>query len=56
MTRRIDEHIQYDTTDDQYETRHREWPKSLAEKDAADARAERLRQQAAERARKRVSV
>lgn len=60
MTRRIDEHVHHDSTDDQYETRHREWPKTLAEKDAADARAERLREQAAqrqaERARKRVSV
>lgn len=56
MTRRIDEHVHHDSTDDQYETRHREWPKSLAEKDAADARAERLQEQAAQRARKRVSA
>ncbi|WP_179274321.1 hypothetical protein [Rhodococcus sp. 05-2255-3B1] len=56
MTRRFDEHVHHDTTDDQYESKHRDWPKTLAEKDAADAKAERLRAQAAERARKRVSA
>ena len=56
MTRRSDGHVHHDSTDDQYETRHRDWPKTLAEKDAADERAERLREAAAERARKRVSA
>lgn len=56
MTRRIDEHVQFDTSEEQYESKHRDWPKTLAEKDAADARAERLREKAAARARKRVSA
>lgn len=56
MTRRSDEHVQFDTSEEQYESKHRDWPKTLAEKDAADERAERLQQQRAERARKRVSA
>lgn len=56
MTRRTDEHVHFDTSEDQYESKHRDWPKTLAEKDAADERAERLREAAAERARKRVSA
>lgn len=60
VTRRSDEHVHFDTTDDQYESKHRDWPKTLAEKDAADAKAERLREKRAareaERARKQVSA
>jgi hypothetical protein len=56
MTRRIDEHVHVDTTDDQYSIRHLARPKSLAEQDAEWERTERIREQAAERARKRVSV
>lgn len=53
MTRRIDE-FEQPISDEHYKLRHQDWPKSLAEQDAADARADRLRARAAERARKRV--
>lgn len=56
MTRRIDEHVHHDTTEDQYSTRWKQAPKSLAEQDAEWERTERIQEQAAERARKRVSA
>lgn len=57
MTRRIDEHVHVEISDEQYDRRHQAWPKSLAEQDAEWARQERIQKQAAERARRRgVSV
>lgn len=56
MTRRIDEHVHHITSDEQYTKRHQAWPKSLAEWDAEDERTERIRAQAAERARRRQGV
>lgn len=60
MTRRIDEHVHHDTTEDQYTKRHQFRPKSLAEQDAEWERQERIQAQSerrhAELARKRVSA
>ncbi|WP_165839608.1 hypothetical protein [Rhodococcus sp. Eu-32] len=56
MTRRIDEHVHHDTSEEQYDSRHRQRPKSLAEWDVEWARQERIERTVAKRARNRVAV